>query len=102
MPLLDPRWYQILALSSLLLYGKLVISLDVSWLQCVLSLGCVLVFQFLASRAVKLPRVEYKSALISGLSLCLLLRTDALSFAVAASAITIFSKFLIRVNDKHV
>jgi Na+-transporting NADH:ubiquinone oxidoreductase subunit NqrB len=42
-----------------------------------------------------------KSALISGLSLCLLLRTNRPELAVLAAIITIGAKFLIRVRGKH-
>src|SRR5262249_26018708 len=43
-----------------------------------------------------------KSALISSLSLCLMLRTDSLLVAALAAFIAVSSKFLIRVNGKHV
>ncbi len=43
-----------------------------------------------------------KSALISALSLCLLLRTDALAWAAVAAALAVGSKFLVRVRGKHV
>src|SRR5262245_45109961 len=43
-----------------------------------------------------------RSALISGLSLCLLLRTNRADLAVLAAIVTIAGKFLIRVNGKHV
>ncbi len=42
-----------------------------------------------------------RSALISGLSLCLLLRTNSLLLAITAAVVTIASKFVIRVNGKH-
>src|SRR5262245_53811446 len=42
-----------------------------------------------------LPAVNVKSALISGLSLCLLLRTSRPELAVLAAALTIAGKFLI-------
>jgi len=43
-----------------------------------------------------------RSALISGLSLCLLLRTNRTELAIAAAVITIAGKFLIRIDSKHV
>ena len=43
-----------------------------------------------------------KSALISALSLCLLLRTDALWVAAVGSAIAVGSKFVVRIRGKHV
>jgi Na+-transporting NADH:ubiquinone oxidoreductase subunit NqrB len=42
-----------------------------------------------------------RSALISGLSLCLLLRTDVLLTPAAAAAFAIGSKFVLRVGGKH-
>lgn len=47
------------------------------------------------------PRV-YQSALISALSLCLLLRANDVGVPVAAAAIAISSTFLLRWNCKHV
>jgi hypothetical protein len=41
------------------------------------------------------------SALISGLSLCLLLRTPHLVVLIAAAALAIASKFLLRAGDRH-
>ena len=43
-----------------------------------------------------------KSALISSLSLCLLLRTDTVLVAAAGAAIAVGSKFVLRVAGKHV
>ena len=48
------------------------------------------------------PDSGCKSALISALILCLLLRTDWLAIAALAAAIAVGSKFLIRVRGKHV
>ena len=42
------------------------------------------------------------SALITSLSLTLLLRTEFVVLAIAAAAIAIGSKFLIRFRDKHI
>jgi Na+-transporting NADH:ubiquinone oxidoreductase subunit NqrB len=47
-------------------------------------------------------RFDPKSAGISALSLCLLLRTDRPGLAVAAAVLSIASKFLLRVRGKHV
>jgi Na+-transporting NADH:ubiquinone oxidoreductase subunit NqrB len=48
------------------------------------------------------PRFDPRSALISGLSLCLLLRTDSLLLAAAAAVLSVGSKFVLRVRGKHV
>src|SRR5262249_36982233 len=65
-------------------------------------LTTVLLAQFAGSRLSGRPGFDPKSALISGLSLCLLLRTNSLALAILTAAIAIGSKFLLRVGGKHV
>ncbi|PYQ13687.1 MAG: hypothetical protein DMF80_14410 [Acidobacteria bacterium] len=98
----DPRPYQIAALALLLTHGLARLGFDVSPLRVVLILGAALVSQLALSRAGGLPRLDPRSALISGLSLCLLLRTDSTLVAAAGAVATIASKFLIRWRGKHV
>lgn len=98
----DPRVYQIGALSALLFYGVQCLAFPVSHLQIALTLLAVVLTQHVCSSLVNLPTIEYKSAMISGLSLCLLLRTDDVALVIPAAVITIASKFLIRINQKHV
>ncbi|HYE31239.1 MAG TPA: RnfABCDGE type electron transport complex subunit D [Methylomirabilota bacterium] len=97
----DPRDYQIAALSLLLLYGLFQLDFQVSIAQIGVTLASTLIFQFLCSRAVHLARVEFKSAMISGLSLCLLLRTNHLWLVPAAAALAIGTKFFIRLKGGH-
>jgi Na+-transporting NADH:ubiquinone oxidoreductase subunit NqrB len=49
-----------------------------------------------------LPAFDPKSALISGLSLCLLLRTNSLVLAAATAFAAIAGKFFLRWNGKHI
>jgi hypothetical protein len=99
---LDPRLYQIACLAALLVYGIGWRSFDVSPAQIVLTVGAALAAQALGSRWAGLPAFDAKSALISSISLCLLLRVDALWLAPAAAVIAVGSKFLLRWNGKHV
>ncbi|MEO7319827.1 MAG: RnfABCDGE type electron transport complex subunit D [Chthoniobacteraceae bacterium] len=98
---MDPRWFQISALSALLIYGMTRLHFEVAPAQSAVTLTAVLLTQFIGARLVRLPAFEAKSALISGLSLCLLLRTNSLALAALAGVITIASKFLLRINGKH-
>jgi Na+-translocating ferredoxin:NAD+ oxidoreductase RnfD subunit len=98
----DPRDYQISVLGGLLVYGLLALDFDVGIVQVAVTLGSVLLIQYACTRLWRLPRFDPKSALISGLSLCLLLRTNFLWLVPAAALITIASKFVLRVNGKHV
>lgn len=98
----DPRYYQIAVLSSLVLYGLFVLAFDVAGIDVLLILSTVLVTQFACTKFLRLPRFDPKSGLISGLSLCLLLRTNSTTLLLCAAIVTIVSKFLIRWNGKHV
>src|ERR1700752_3466254 len=76
----DPRLYQIATLGGLLGYGVLGLGLDVNPGTAATILATVLAAQCVASRATG-GRFDPRSALISGLSLCLLLRTNSLALA---------------------
>jgi len=106
----DPRLYQIGVLASLLVYGMGWLDFDITPSRVVLLLTTVIATQavgdYLAaggSRRAEMEwsQVNYKSALISGLSLCLLLRTSHPELAFLAAVITIAGKFVIRFRGKH-
>ena len=99
---LDPRKYQIGILSALVFVGTLFLKFPVGASQIALTVAAALAAQAVCSRLWLLPATDLKSALISALSLCLLLRVDALWLVAAAAAIAIGSKFLLRWNGKHV
>ena len=105
MPWADPRVYQIGTLAGLLIYGMGWLEFDITLTRVTLLLGTVLVTQWIGDRVTQ-SRAPFalsaRSALISGLSLCLLLRTNHPELAVAAAIVTIAGKFLVRVNGKHV
>ena len=63
--------------------------------------SAALATQWICSRAARIA-FEWKSAMISALSLSLLMRSHSFLPAVAAALIAISSKFLIRRNGKHV
>jgi enediyne biosynthesis protein E5 len=98
----DPRYYQIAALALLLLYGLVRLRLDVQLGRAVGILAMVLLVQWCCSRFCKLPAFDPRSALISGLSLCLLLRTNSQLVAALTVVVTIASKFVLRWKGKHI
>jgi enediyne biosynthesis protein E5 len=98
----DPRLYQIASLSTLLLYGLFFLRFDISIWQVIITLGVAQLTQYAGTRYFNLPSFDPKSALISSLSLCLLLRTNDLAVAALAAVIAIGSKLFLRWNDKHV
>jgi hypothetical protein len=98
----DPRYYQIAVLSGLLVYGIGSLDFDVGWPQVATLLVTVLISQFLCSKIAALPQYDPRSALISGLSLCLLLRANDPRLLVAAAVVTIAGKFICRWRGKHI
>jgi len=98
----DPRYYQSAILAVLLAYGLFRLDFDIGGAQAFVVLTVALLTQYACTLIWKLPAYDPRSALISGLSLCLLLRTNSLSLAVAAAIITITSKFIIRHKGKHI
>jgi len=123
----DPRLYQIATLGSLLVYGLIWLDFEITPARAAVMLATVLLTQAVCDHLmVRLParcrsahndrsgggkpddtsvgptQVNVRSALISGLSLCLLLRTNRLELAVLAAVLTIAGKFLIRFRGKHV
>ena len=97
----DPRVYQIAVLASMMIYGVFWLNLEIFLSQVIVIIFSVLVTQYALLRLVKLPVFDVRSPLISGLSLCLLLRTNSMFLAISASVITIASKFCIRFRGKH-
>jgi enediyne biosynthesis protein E5 len=100
-PRWDPRLYQIATLAGLLGYGVLSLGLDVQPATAVVLLASVLGAQLVGARTTG-TRFDPRSALISGLSLCLLLRTESPALATVTAALAVASKFLVRVRGKHV
>src|SRR5262245_36712184 len=101
----DPRVYQIGTLATLLIYGMGWLDFDITPGRVLLLLITVLATQWIGDRLARIEtpfRSSARSALISGLSLCLLLRTNRADLAALAAIVTIAGKFLVRLNGKHV
>jgi Na+-transporting NADH:ubiquinone oxidoreductase subunit NqrB len=97
----DPRLYQIAVLASLLVYGLVWLDFDITGVRAALLLLTVLATQAVGDRLEGRPP-NLRSALISGLSLCLLLRTNRTELAILAAVVTIAAKFVIRYRGKHI
>jgi Na+-transporting NADH:ubiquinone oxidoreductase subunit NqrB len=98
----DPRYYQIVVLSLLLTYGIMALDFGIHWQNALGIISAALSVQFAATRLLKLPGFDPLSPLITALSLTLLLRTDTVFLAVLAAALAIGSKFVLRINGKHI
>jgi Na+-transporting NADH:ubiquinone oxidoreductase subunit NqrB len=98
----DPRLYQIFILSALLIYGVICLDLEIPAGRALLLITAALLFQWLCTRLWRLPIFDPRSAMISGLSLCLLLRTNSMALAALAAGLAITSKLTLRVRGKHI
>src|SRR2546422_11741919 len=82
----DPRLYQIATLSGLLGYGVFWLDLEVQTRTAVAIIVTALVTQLVCTRLTGRGRFDPRSALISALSLCLLLRTGSVGLALLHAA----------------
>ena len=98
----DPRYYQIAVLAALLIYGVGWLSFDTARREITILLGTALITQFLCGKFFSVSAFDPRSALISGLSLCLLLRTNSTLLLILTAVVTIASKFVVKWNHKHI
>jgi len=97
---LDPRLYQIGALSALLVYGLTALDFDTTAFRSAAVIAAAIATQAICSRIFRIA-FDPKSAAISGLSLSLLLRSNVFALLLAGSVIAVGSKFVIRWRGKH-
>jgi len=98
---LDARLYQIAALTLLLLYGIFVLRFEVTLPRAVLIIATAIATQALCALVWR-TKFDPRSAMISALSLSLLLRANDLWLLLVAAAIAVGSKFVLRINGKHI
>lgn len=98
----DARHYQIAALTTLLIFNFGWLDFGARPLNSALAIGAALATQALCSRWFALPQIDLRSPLITGLSLSLLLRADEPWLHALAGVIAIASKFVLRVDGKHI
>jgi Na+-transporting NADH:ubiquinone oxidoreductase subunit NqrB len=98
---MDARLYQIIFLAALLTTGVLLRDFALRPEQMALTFTAGLTTQALCIRALGLKRVGYLSAAITCFGLSILLRADTLWVHPLAACIAIGSKFVLRINGKH-
>jgi enediyne biosynthesis protein E5 len=97
----DARHYQIVALTTLVIFNFGWIDFGARPLNSAFALIGALVTQVFCSRLAGIP-LDLRSPLITGLSLSLLLRADEPWIHLVAGMIAIGSKFLLRIDGKHI
>jgi Na+-transporting NADH:ubiquinone oxidoreductase subunit NqrB len=100
--LADARHFQIAVLGSLVALQILAFDLGAGPVQAAATIGVALATQFLCSWLVGAEGFDWRSPLITGCSLTLLLRTGSAELWLLAPALAIASKYVLRVRGKHV
>ena len=98
----DPRYFQILYLGSFLLYGVSYLGWDTALPKYLALFGAAVATQLAFSYFTTKKYSSIKSALITVLGLCLLLKTGSIETAVLAAVIAISTKFILKVKNKHI
>ena len=96
----DPRLFQIAALGMLLAIGIAGRAFPVEPIDLAAIFTTALLTQWVMSLVFAI-RFEARSAIITSLALSLLLRADGIMPLIAAAALAIGSKFILRWNGKH-
>lgn len=98
----DPRHAQIATLSLLVALGALWLDFGPQPLQLVAALCATLLTQFVFFKIYNVPTMDFRSPFITGLGITLLLRSEFLWMYALAGFLAIASKFVIRINNKHI
>jgi Na+-transporting NADH:ubiquinone oxidoreductase subunit NqrB len=109
----DARYFQLIFQCSFLAYGIFYLGWDADWALYATYLSVSITTQLIAETilsqvkqqrwpALSKIRNGIPSAMISSLGLCLLLKTNQLSVAALAAFISIASKYIVRINSKHI
>jgi enediyne biosynthesis protein E5 len=98
---LDARFFQIVFLGTLLLFGALVRDFALQWEQVALTFAAGLGAQAFWIKALGLKNVGYLSALVTCLGTSILVRADSYWVHPLLAAVAMSSKFTIRIRGKH-
>lgn len=96
------RTWQVLSLGLLLTYGVGMLGFDQTPTGIGLIVASALAMQWLCGRVISGAPFDPLSPLITAFSLCLLLRATSPLILVLGAVLAIGSKFLLRVDGKHV
>lgn len=99
----DARHFQILFLGSFLVLVLFANDFPKEYLfQIGITITSCLLFQLIFTHFTRKINTSWKSALITSLGLCLLLKVDDFYWVIFASLLAIGSKFLIKHKGKHI
>ena len=97
----DARHFQILYLGLFLVYGVFALNWEVSGLKLLVLLAGTIFTQLFWIKLYQQKYSGLKSALITGLGLCLLLNSTSVLTLLIASVLAISAKYTLRFRNKH-
>lgn len=97
----DSRYLAPLFISFILLMGHLLYGILESWERTALAIVCALVTELVLGRIFLGKWLNLSSAYISGISVGILLRSPAFWPYALCSVLSIMSKYVLRVKDRH-
>jgi Na+-transporting NADH:ubiquinone oxidoreductase subunit NqrB len=98
----DARHYQVLFQLTFLLFGMFALGWEISLLRLNIIILTCLAVQALFIQFTTKDWTGLKSALISSMSICLMMQANSIWTFVLAAVIAISSKFIIRIQGRHV
>jgi Na+-translocating ferredoxin:NAD+ oxidoreductase RnfD subunit len=98
----DPRVLQILILTIFTLLGQTVLKFQVTPIQVIVTIGTCILLEWLFTYAKKEEFIVPKSAMITGLSIALLLRADTVIPFLLASIAAITTKHWLQYKGGHI
>ena len=98
----DPRYFQIFYLGSFLIYGLSYLGWNTQLAYYLVVFSIAILTQMVCAFFTTKRYDSVKSALITALGLCLLLKTGSLEIAALATAVAISFKFIVRLRNKHI
>ena len=98
----DARIWQIFSLGLLLIYGVGILDFDQTATNVAVIIAAALATQWLCSHTILGRPFDPLSPLITGFSLCLLLRASSPAPLALSAVLAIASKFVVRFDGKHI
>ncbi|WP_053332730.1 RnfABCDGE type electron transport complex subunit D [Candidatus Jidaibacter acanthamoebae] len=98
---IDVRSYQMAAQVLFLTLGIYFLDFDINYFNVFITMLSTIFTQYICCLFFK-QRFEAKNAVITGLSLSLVLRSNDLVIFILAGVVAILSKFIIRFNNRHI
>jgi Na+-transporting NADH:ubiquinone oxidoreductase subunit NqrB len=98
----DARTWQIFSLGTLLIYGVGMLDFEQTPANIAVVIASALATQWLCTHTISGQSFDPLSPLITGFSLCLLLRASSPTVLAISAALAIASKFVLRLDGKHI